>query len=157
MNRRACLAAMSASLAIAAYAVPAGAQSMKIIAGTYSVVSVNAYGANARGLMILGPDGHYSIVLGRSTLPKFAADSRVKGTAEENKSVVEGSIAHFGTYTVDDGGKSITFHVKMSTFPNWDGATMKRALKVAGDQLTYTVATPSAGGPANDVVWKRVK
>lgn len=44
-----------------------------------------------------------------------------------------------------------------SIFPNWDGATMKRALKVSGDQLTYTVTTPSAGGPANDVIWKRMK
>lgn len=157
MNRRATLAAVSASLLLAAFVAPAGAQTIKSVAGTYTVISIPAYGDNARGMMVLDANGHYSIVAGRTTLPKFAANSRVKGTAEENKAVIDGSIAHFGTYTIDDGGKSITFHIKMSTFPNWDGTSAKRALKVAGDQLTYTVTAPSAGGPPNDVVWKRIK
>ena len=157
MNRRATLAAVSASLLLAAFVAPAGAQTIKSVAGTYTVISIPAYGDNARGMMVLDANGHYSIVAGRTTLPKFAANSRVKGTAEENKAVIDGSIAHFGTYTIDDGGKSITFHIKMSTFPNWDGTSAKRALKMAGDQLTYTVTVPSAGGPPNDVVWKRIK
>ena len=157
MIRKATLAAISAALLLAQSAGPAAAQNVKSVAGTYSVVKVQAYGDNARGQMILGADGHYSIVLGRATLPKFAGGSRTKGTAEENKAVIDGSIAHVGKYTIDDGGKSITFHIDMSTFPNWDGTTAKRALKVAGDTLTYTVAAPSAGGPPNDVVWKRVK
>jgi hypothetical protein len=157
MNRRASLISIPVSLLAAAFVAPAAAQSMKSVAGTYSVVKVPAYGDNARGQLILGPDGRYSIVLARATLPKFAAGSRTKGTAEENKAVIDGSIAHVGKYTIDDGGKSITFHIEMSTFPNWDGTSTKRALKVAGDQLTYTVTAPSAGGPPNDVVWKRVK
>ncbi len=157
MNRRITLALVSASILAVSLAAPAAEPNMKSIAGTYSVVKIPAYGDNARGMLVLGPNGSYSLVAGRTTLPKFAAGSRVKGTAEENKAVIDGSIAHFGTYTVDDGGKSISFNVKMSTFPNWDGTTMKRDLKVAGDTLTYTVSAPSAGGPPNDVVWKRVK
>ena len=157
MIRKLSLAAICASLLFAQSAGPAAAQNVKSVAGTYSVVKVVAYGENARGQMILGADGHYSIVLARATLPKFASGSRTKGTAEEHKAVIDGSIAHAGKYTIDDGGKSITFHIEMSTFPNWDGTTAKRALKVAGDSLTYTVTSPSAGGPPNDVVWKRVK
>jgi lipocalin-like protein len=108
--------------------------------------------------MVLTPDGHYSIVLTRTTLPKIAAGARIKGTPEENKAVVEGSIAHWGKYTIDDGGKAITFHVQGATFANWDGTTQKRALKVSGDALTYTVTAPSTGsGKANDVTWKRIK
>jgi hypothetical protein len=157
MSSRTMLSALCASLLVFAFAAPASAQTMKSVAGTYQVVKVSAYGDNARGMMTLSPDGHYSIVLARATLPKFAADSRTKGTAEENSAVVGGSIAHFGKYTIDDGGKAITFHIVACTFPNWDGTTVKRALKVSGDQLTYTVTAPSAGGPANDVVWKRMK
>ncbi len=133
------------------------AQTMKSVAGTYSVVKVSAYGENARGMMTLTSDGKYSIELARATLPKFASNSRVKGTAEENKAVIEGSIFHFGTYDIGDGGKSITFHIKTSTFPNWDGTDQKRALAVKGDELTYTVTAPSAGGPPNDVIWKKMK
>ncbi len=160
MNRRNTLAAISVSLLLLPLAVPAGdasAQSVKSVAGSYTVVSVSAYGPNARGRMMLGADGRYSTVIARATLPKFASNSRIKGTADEYKGVVEGSIAHYGTYTVDDGGKAITFNIEVSTFPNFDGTSQKRAMKIAGDQLTYTVTVPSAPGPAADVVWKRIK
>jgi lipocalin-like protein len=159
MNRRSTLG-LIASLSIAALGFAAGdvaAQNMKSVAGTYAPVTVPAYGDNPRGQLILTPDGRYSIVLARVTMPKIAAGVRTKGTAEENKAVVEGSIAHVGRYTIDDGGKAITFHIEMSTFPNWDGTTQKRALMVSGDTVTYTVSTPSGGGPANEVTWKRIK
>ena len=158
MNRTTKIVAVSASLLLLAmFAEPAAAQTAKSVAGAYTVIKIPAYGDNARGMLVLTPDGHYSIIAGRTTLPKFAAGARTKGTPEENKAVIDGSIAHFGKYTIDDGGKSITFTPVMSTFPNWDGAAQKRALKVAGDTLTYTVTAPSAGGPPNDVVWKRMK
>jgi len=160
MNRRNTLAAIPVSLLLLSLAVPArdaAAQSVKSVAGSYTVASVSVYGPNARGRMMLGADGRYSIVLARATLPKFASNSRIKGTADEYKAVVEGSIAYFGTYTVDDGGKAITFNIEVSTFPNFDGTSQKRPIKVAGDLLTYTVTTTSAPGPSADVVWKRIK
>jgi hypothetical protein len=135
----------------------AAAQTIKSVAGTYSAVTVPAYGDNPRGTLILTADGHYSIIIARATLPKIAAGARTKGTAEENKMVIDGTIAHTGRYTIDDGGKTLTMHIQTSTFPNWDGTAQKRPFKVSGDTLTYTVAAPSDGGPANEVVWKRVK
>jgi len=157
MNRTSVLASAIASLALASWAVPATAQTMKSVAGTYAVAKADAYGPDARGAMILTADGHYTINLARATLPKFAANSRTKGTADENKAVVEGSIFHYGLYTIDDGGRSITFKIQASSFPNWDGTSQKAALNVRGETLTYTVTASSAGSPPNDVVWKRIK
>ena len=160
MNNRNNLSAVSALLLFAALALPTGnaaAQDAKSVAGTYTAVSSAPFGDNPRGQLILGRDGRYSIVLARTTLPKIAAGARGKGTAEENKAIIGGSIAHFGKYTVDAKDKTITFNVEASTFPNWDGATFKRPFKVSGDQLTYTNNAPSDGSAANDVVWKRVK
>lgn len=146
------------ALALAFAAGQAAAQiTAKTVAGTYAPVTVSAFGDKPRGQMILTPDGRYSIVLSRADLAKIASGKRTEGTADENKAVVHGSIAHSGRYTIDDGGKSITFHVETATFPNWNGGAQKRALKVAGDRLTYTVTAPSAGGPANDVTWQRVR
>ena len=159
MNRLSTRIAVVASLLLLALAVHSGdaaAQSVKSVAGTYTIVSTEAFGKDARGTLMLGADGRYSTVLARATLPKFAAGSRVKGTADEMKAVIDGSLAHVGRYTIDDGGKAITFHVETCTYPNWDGTTQKRALKVKGDELAYTVA-PSAGGPPAEVVWKRIK
>ena len=153
-------AAAAAAVLCLVLAIPAGdaaAQTMKSVAGTYTAVSVPAFGDKPRGMMILAADGRYTIIVGRGSLAKIASGNRTKATADENKMVVDGSIAHYGKYTIDDKGKAITFHVDMATFPNWDGQPQKRALKVSGDTLTYTVTAPSAGGPANDVVWKRIK
>ena len=155
MNRRYALGVIAA--AATALAGEAAAQTAKSVAGTYSPVTVPAYGDKPRGQMILTPDGRYSIVLSRAEMPKIASGSRTKATAEENKAVVDGSIAHSGRYTIDDGGKSITFHIETSTFPNWNGTMQKRPLSVKGELLVYTVATPSAGGAPNDVTWRRLK
>jgi len=155
MNRGLTLAILATALSTTA--LVALAQSAKSVAGTYTPVTVSAYGDKPKGQMILTPGGRYSIVLSRNDLAKIAAGSRTQGTPDENKAVVHGSIAHTGRYTVDDGGKTITFHIETSTFPNWNGMTQKRALKVTGDTLTYTVTTPSAGGAPNDVVWRRSK
>ena len=127
------------------------------VAGTYTPVLNAQFGDNAHGQLILGADGYYSLALARATLPKIAAGTREKGTAEENKAIVGGSIFHYGKYMVDWKEMAITFNVEASSYPNWDGTALKRTFKVSGDQLTYTNAAPSSGGGAQDVVWKRIK
>ena len=96
-------------------------------------------------------------MIARANLPKFATDNRLAGTAEENKAVVTGSIAHFGSYAVNEADKSITFRIQTSTHPNWDGSEQKRAYTLAGDELRYTVGTAAVGGGTATLVWRRAK
>jgi hypothetical protein len=140
----------------------AAAQSAKDLVGTYTIVSlsvdqgdkkVEPFGPNPKGLMTLDASGRYSIVLIRPGLGKFASKNRDTGTTEENKAIVTGSIAHFGTYTVADG--AIVFRIENATFPNWDGQEQKRTLTVSGDELKYTL-TSTIGGTST-VLWKRAK
>jgi len=51
----------------------------------------------------------FSFILTRPDLPKFASNNRGTGTAEENKAIVQGSLAYFGTYSLV--GKFIKMHV----------------------------------------------
>ena len=113
-------------------------------------------GPNPRAMLILTEDGHYTLVVMRESLPKFASNNRTVATAEENQAVVAGSLGHFGKYTVDENDRSITFHVDSATFANWDKLPQKRSLALNGDQLSYKVAAASGGGTA-EVVWKRIK
>ena len=159
MNHRNTFAATAASLLLLSLALPAGdaaAQSAKQLVGTWTAVSSNAFNPNPRGSLIFTSNGRYSLTLARTTLPKVASNNRVTGTAEENKVIVEGSLSHFGKYTVDEKDKTFTFHVETSTFPNWDGTTQKRPFTVSGDELKY-VTPASSGGGRSDLVWKRVK
>ncbi|MFI5295096.1 MAG: lipocalin-like domain-containing protein [Thermodesulfovibrionales bacterium] len=117
------------------------------------------FGPNPRGSMLLTPDGRFSMILMRSSLPKFASNVRTKGTVEENQEVVHGSVAAFGTYKVTgDKEQILNLHMEGSTFPNWDGQDQKRPITVKGDELKVTNPAPSiGGGGTNYQVWKRAK
>jgi hypothetical protein len=60
------------------------------------------FGPNPNGILIFDASGHYALEIGRSNNPRIAANNRVQGTADENKAIVAGTLAHFGTYTVDE-------------------------------------------------------
>jgi hypothetical protein len=79
------------------------------------------------------------------------------GTSEENKAVVQGSIAYFGTYNVDEDGHMFIVHIGGSTYPNWVGTDQKRIFAITGDELKYTNANRSAGAGVALVLWKRAK
>lgn len=135
------------------------------VVGTWAYVSVDTvrpdgsrqpmFGPNPKGLAIFDGSGHYVLMTSRADIAKFESANRMKGTPEENRSVVQGSIAHFGTYTVDEAEKTITFHVVASTFPNWNGVEQKRPFVISGDKLKWTTSA-SSGGTA-EVVLRRLK
>jgi len=118
---------------------------------------VDQFGPNPRGSMILTPDGRFSILLMKASIPKFASNSRIKGTAAENRAVVHGCLAYFGRYTVLNGKDGVVnLIVEGSSFPNWDGKNLKRFMHAAGDSLKVT--TPASGiGGTSYLGWKRVK
>ena len=134
------------------------------LVGAWTYVSVDTvrpdgsrvpmFGPNPQGLAIFDGNGRYALVNARSDQPKFASNSRLESTPEENKAVVQGSIAHFGRYTVSESDKTITFHIQTSTFPNWNGTEQKRPFTLAGDELKWTTPAASGGGSA-EVVLKR--
>ena len=137
------------------------------LVGTWIIVSVDnvrddgskaeLFGPNPKGILIYTSDGHFTLVNMRGDLPKFAAKNRDQGTPDENKAVVQGSIAYFGTYTVDEASKIITAHIEGSTYPNFVGTDQKRLItSLIADELKFTNPAASAGGKLQ-LVWKRAK
>jgi hypothetical protein len=137
------------------------------IVGTWTFVSAldvhpdgkktDRWGPNGKGVFMFDPHGHYAQFITRSDLPKFAAGTADKGTPEEHKAVLSGSVASFGTYTVNETDKTVTTHVEGSVFPNLIGRDQKRAItSLTADELKYTNPTTSTGTSA-EATWKRVK
>src|SRR5262245_6059155 len=169
MKRRTMLFVLPASVAVAGLGIAgdASAQGSQRLSGTYAAVSAvtidgsgnrsDVFGPGPRGQLVFTADGNYSLILMRASLPKFASKSRLKGTAEENRDVVAGSIAHFGKYTIDDKAGTITFNVNSSSYPNWDGEPQTRPFSLEGDTFVYKVAAVSGGTGSGELVWKRVK
>ena len=136
------------------------------LVGAWTYVSVDTvrpdgsrtpmYGPDPQGLVIFDGRGHYALVNARAGQPKFASNDRMKGTPVENEAVVHGSIAHFGTYIVNEADSTITFHIETSTFPNWNGVEQRRPFTLTGDDLRWTTPAASGGG-SGEVILKRTK
>ena len=136
------------------------------IVGTWTYVSADAiapdgkktptFGPNPAGQVIFGSDGRFVSLVVRNNIPKIAANNRVGGTAEENKAVVQGGIATFGRYTINEADHILILNIERSSYPNWNGVEQKRPLTITGDELKYGVPEASAGGRA-EVVLRRAK
>ena len=136
------------------------------IVGTWTYVSVDLirtdgtrvplFGPNPQGPASFDGNGRYILMTACAGQAHFRSTNRMEGTPEENKAVVQGSIAQFGRYIVDEANKTITFHIESSTFPNWNGTEQKRPFTVTGDELTWRTPASTGGGTA-EVVLKRAK
>jgi Lipocalin-like domain len=142
------------------------AQTVKDLAGTWTIVSsvterdgqkTDVFGPHPTGSLIVDPNGHYILVIARADLPKVASKSRTTGTSEENKALVQGSLTHFGTLSVNAADKTMTFKIETSTFPNWDGTEQQRPFTLTGDELTLTVPATSSVAGTSTAVWKRAQ
>jgi len=114
------------------------------------------FGSNPKGMTILDASGNYTQILVHPELAKFRANDRAQGAPEEHAATVKGSIAHFGTWTVDESAKTLTYHILGSTFPNQTGTDMKATIALAGDEWTSTIPQTTSGR-RSAMVWKRTK
>jgi hypothetical protein len=111
------------------------------LVGHWQLVSVTAngsmpYGANPEGSMFLDAGGHFSVIV------ISAGDAR--------------NIAYFGTYTVDDTGASVTFHIAASSGgsgTNAGGRDLKRLVTFAGNQLIVSNQAPSGAPGSIKLTW----
>lgn len=117
---------------------------------------VERFGQNPKGITIYERNGRFASILMHSDLPKIASNNAMTATAEENKAVVQGSTAFYGTWSVDDKDGTISTRIEGSTYPNWDGHEAKRSVALSGDELKICVPGAQIGGTAC-AVWKRIK
>ena len=135
--------------------------------GTWTVVSweqttkdgskLQRFGTNPKGVNFFDADGHFFIMFARPDLPEIASNNASTMTPEEAKAIASGSIAYFGTYTVDETSKILTLRVESSSRPNQLGIDQKRAItSLTADELTYTNLTAITGSNIN-IAFKRAK
>lgn len=117
---------------------------------------VYRFGANPKGIAIYDRNGRFATILLRADLPKFGSNNAMTGTAEENKAIVQGSNATFGSWSIDEKDGSLISKIDGSTFPGWDGQLQRRTLTIVGDEMKMCVTGAQIGGTAC-AVWKRDK
>jgi hypothetical protein len=163
------LAAGSAALpAVSRFALAQGTSQTSLneqLVGTWSFVSSSAkrpdgtllWGENPRGLFIMTGTGHFSWQVFRSDRPHLASNNRLNATADELKALNQGALAYFGTYSVDEAEKTITFRTDASTYPNSEGEIIKRVItKLSPDEMVYTNPANTLGAQV-EARWKRLR
>jgi hypothetical protein len=112
------------------------------------------FGPNPKGSYSFDRSGHYALLIFRSDLPKFASNNLDQGTPEENKAVVVGSLAHFGTYSVNEKEGTFSVRPEASTFPNWVGIDQKRSFSLSQGELKI-INPGTAKGGTSTLIFKR--
>ena len=148
---------------------PAAAQSATIgesIVGTWFLVSVVSQsddgtrgepsGPGPRGVMMFSRDGYLSLFQSRAEIPRLASNDRARATPEEAMAVVRDSIAYYGTYTVDEAGRSLAVALDGSTYANLLGGPAQRRIVTALTETGLQFSNPrTPSGMTLHTVWRK--
>ena len=116
----------------------------------------DTWGANPKGTYMFDASGHFAQMLIRSDLPKIA--NRMQGgTPDQNKAIVSGAIAMYGTYSVNEADKTVTVKFEGSTFSGFNGTEGKRIITSIGPDEMRTANPATSSGMKAESVWRRAK
>lgn len=136
------------------------------LVGTWLLTAVTAerddgsksepFGTNPKGVIIFTADGHFSLLQQRAEIPKIAANDRAKATPEEARSIVDGTIAYYGTYTFSEPDKTILVKLVGGTYTNIVGGPEQKRIvtSLTAEELKFTNPRTPAGVTLL-TAWKR--
>ena len=166
---------MSSLRTLLALALSAGAAAaqpakslMEQIVGTWNFVVAEVaapdgkksfpFGETPKGILIFTTDGHFAQIHVAADAPKIASNNRMTGTPEEYAAIMRRSLSAFGTYTVDEAAKTVTYTIVSSSFPNWEGEAQIRNIdKLTEEEFVNTNAGVAGGRGSASNFYKRVK
>jgi hypothetical protein len=164
------IAAVLLALAWSAGAAAAqSANSLKDqIVGTWNFVVAEAtapdgkksfpFGETPKGILIFTADGHFAQIHVASDVPRIASNNRLTATPEEYADIMRRSLSVFGTYTVDEANKTVTYDIVSSSFPNWQGEAQTRVIdKLTADEFVNTNPNVAGGRGSASNLYRRVK
>ena len=105
-------------------------------------------GAQPKGIVIYDAHGHMACQVAPDREATKAGD---KPTGAEAQAALEGHIAYFGTYSVNEQARTVTHHRQGSVQPG-DKGDVVRGYEFVGDRL---ILRPL--GTTTEVVWERIK
>src|SRR4051812_34853812 len=114
------------------------------------------FGETPKGILIFTADGHFAQIHVAGDVPKIACHNGLTGTPEEYAEIMRRSLSVFGTYTVDEAGRTVTYNIVSGSFPNWAGEAQSRAIdKLTADEFVNTNRNVALGrGSASNFYWR---
>jgi hypothetical protein len=116
------------------------------------------FGETPKGILIFTADGHFAQIHVAGDVPKIASNNRMTATPEEYAGIMQRSLSVFGTYTVDEAKKTVTYNIVSASFPNWEGEAQTRAIdKLTADEFVNTNKSVAGGRGSASNFYRRVK
>src|SRR5882757_7398308 len=116
------------------------------------------FGETPKGILIFTADGRFAQIHVAGDAPKIASNNRLTGTSEEYAAIMRRSLSVFGTYTVDEANKTVTYNIVSATFPHWEGEAQTRTIdKLTADEFVNTNPGVAGGRGSASNFYRRVK
>jgi hypothetical protein len=81
----------------------------------------------------------------------------LEATPEELKVAVTGTVATFGTWSVNEADKTLSRRPEASLLPNEEGIEQKFSVTITGDELKTNSSVNSLTGLKTEVAYRRAK
>ena len=116
------------------------------------------FGETPKGILIFTGNGRFAQIHVAGEVPKIASNNRLTGTPEEYAEIMRRSLSVFGTWTVDEEKKTVTYNIVSSSFPNWQGEAQERSIdKLTADEFVNTNPNVAGGRGRATNYYTRVK
>jgi Lipocalin-like domain len=150
MRRYTACTASTLALLCLGISAPAQAQALKQqLVGSWSIVrnceefqdgrkNCTPFGANMKGLLMFDANSFSLLMIGGD-----------RAKTNDPRTPVGPMVAYYGTYSVNDADKVLTYHIERSSWPNFEGQDQKRIVTISGDEMSYKAQAPinSPEGP----------
>jgi Lipocalin-like domain len=127
------IAAGSIALLSASTSIAQTTSSSEQLQGTWTMVSIDG-DHHGQKEYPFGDKPNGSLILDRGMVAVFIAKADRTKSAGHPSEPVGPVVAYYGTYSID--GDALTYHVKGSTYPNYEGTNQKASFSLSGDTLT---------------------
>ena len=116
------------------------------------------FGETPKGLLVFTAEGRFAQIHVAGDVPKIASNNRMTGTADEYAAIMRRSLSVFGTWTVDEANKTVTYNIASSSFPNWEGEAQTRNIdKLTTEEFVNTNPNVAGGRGSASNFYRRVK
>lgn len=99
------------------------------------------------GIIYYDPSGQMSV---QTAVRKPRPRAGEKPTADEALTAIDGYIAYFGTYTIDEKAQTVT-HYQVGTVQPGGASALVRGYEFSGDRLILRPV-----GRSGEIVWQRI-
>ena len=114
------------------------------------------FGETPKGILIVTAGGQFAQIHVAGDVPKIASNNRLAGTPEEYAAIMRRSLSVFGTYSVNEEKKTVTFKIVSATYPNWQGEAQERTIdKLTADEFVNTNPNVAGGRGRASNFYKR--